>query len=212
NSHDSQSGVDQIPIPKLDTSTTAIDATPCVDSNPDPDIVTYANCKLTGALDVNNNKFVEYQGTVHITGNVDIKGSQRCTGSVPCKIVIDGTVNVGGNGDSTWNSTQESLYVVNGNGVSAGSDCLDIGGNPDAAGQYGSLFYINNEDCNTRVRGNSEFFGGIITKGTVNTVGNATDFGIQRDSDMSALSIFVQPEPVPKEALFPAVISWKDLR
>lgn len=101
--------------------------------------------------------------------------------------------------------------MINGQGVESGT-CLNVGGNPDAAGEYGSLFYVNNPDCNTRIHGNSDFFGGIITKGSVDTMGNASEYGIQRDSDMTALSIFLKPVPVLKNELFPALISWKDLR
>ncbi|HEY9843042.1 MAG TPA: polymer-forming cytoskeletal protein [Candidatus Obscuribacterales bacterium] len=214
NEAQSRSNLDAIPIPSVDSSTTAVDSVPCVDSNPDPVYVTYTNCTVTGNIDVNNNNFIEYQGTVHVTGNIDIRGSQRCTGTVPCKIVIDGKVNVAGNGDSTYNSTQESLYIVKGGGISnyATDACLDIGGNPDAEGNFGSLFYVDNAACTTNVRGNSDFFGGIITKGSVGTVGNASPYGIQRDSDMSALRVYFEPEPAPKSQLFPALIAWKELR
>lgn len=208
----SQSQIDEIPIPTMNTDTTTVDLTACVDSDPSSDNVRYENCILDADLDVNNNKSVEYVGTVHITGDVDIKGSQRCAATTaPCRIVVDGVMGVGGNGSSSFNSSQESLYIIQGTGASSGTDCLDIGGTPDATGSNGALFYINNENCETRVRGNAEFFGGIITKGTVSTVGNATNFGIQRDSDMSALRVFLVPDPLTKDDLFPAVISWKDV-
>lgn len=211
NSHDSQSLVDQIPLPDFDTSTTSVDSTPCVNTGTANDEI-YENCVYSGNLSNTHGKTVTFKGTVHITGSTDIKGSQRCGSTDPCKVVIDGTASVGGNGSSTFNSTAETLYVVKGTGASPGDTCLDVGGTPDASGQYGSLFFVDNPDCNTAVRGASQFFGGIITKGTVGTVGNASQYGIQRDSDMTALLNFIKPEPLPKNELFPAVIAWKNLR
>ncbi|MGV3523500.1 MAG: hypothetical protein ACO1RX_04710 [Candidatus Sericytochromatia bacterium] len=211
NAPESRSGSDEIPIPELELDTSAEDTQPCEVPNPQPDVLVLENCVLDDSLDIKNKKSVEYRGKVHIKGDLSVFGSQRCTGSGPCRITVDGVADIKGNGDSTYNSTQESLFVINGEGVESGN-CLNVGGNPDAAGAYGSLFYVNNPDCNTRIHGNSDFFGGIITKGSVDTMGNASQYGIQRDSDMSALSIFLKPVPVLKNELFPALISWKDLR
>jgi len=211
NPHDSQSGVDPIPLPNFDMSTADVDSTACVNTGTATDIV-YENCKLTGSISNHHGESVTFKGTVHITGDTDIHGSQRCGSLTACKVVIDGTAGIGGNGSSTMSSTADALYIVKGTGATAGSTCLDVGGTPDATGSFGSLFYIANPDCNSTVRGNSDFFGGIITQGTVNTVGNASTNGIQRDSDMTALAAFIQPETVPKNELFPAVIAWKNLR
>lgn len=212
NPTESRSGADEVPIPEIELGVDGLG--PCVDTNPDPQEYSFANCAMAaGDFSLGNHHYsVEFSGTVHIQGNYSNKGSQRCIGSTPCRVVIDGTADVGGNGVSNFYSQQESLYVVRGLGATAGTTCLDMGGNPDAYGTIGTLYYVENPNCHTTFRGTSEFFGGLITHGSFAGNGNSTSFGVQRDSDMSSLSDFIKASPIPKKDLFPAVISWKDLR
>ncbi len=210
NREQSRSGADEQTIPdfKVDNLPTA--ACPAVSSSA---VVRMTNCKISGTLNLPNSHYeVEFEGTVWITGSMINKGSVRCVGSVPCRIVVDETVDHGGNADTNFNSEQESLYIVRNTG--SASTCLDIGGTPGASGDHGNLYYISDPNCDTTLRGNSEFFGGIITRGGFTGSGNATNQGIQRDSDMDALRMYLTPllKPLPKRQLYPGVISWKDLR
>ncbi|PKL77090.1 MAG: hypothetical protein CVV27_06910, partial [Candidatus Melainabacteria bacterium HGW-Melainabacteria-1] len=208
----SRSQLTSFPIPEIDSDTSGVDAIPCTDLDPDPNRIRYADCRITGNLNIGNNDYVEYQGTVHISGDLRVNGSQRCGGSEPCRIVVDGTATVSGNGSSNYNSSQEAIYIVKGNGANSGDTCLDIGGTPDAEGSFGSLFFVDNPLCNTQVRGNSDFFGGIITRGSVETLGNASNYGIQRDANMDSLQIYFLPVPAPKNLLMPELVIWKELR
>ncbi len=214
----SRSGAERIEIPEFDDNTAAVDSTACVDLNPLPGIVHYKNCKLSGNFVKNNNNAPKYEleGTIHIAGNMDNKGSVRCIGTIPCRIVIDGKADTGGNGSSNYYSEQESLYIVKGLDTSVNpmtpltsGTCLDIGGTPDATGNNGTLFYVSNPNCDSKFHGNFEFFGGVFSKGKFTGAGNASSGGIQRDSDMSSLSRYRKNEPLPKNQLYPRVVSWK---
>jgi hypothetical protein len=211
NREQSRSGADPVEIPEFDPG--PMPTTACT-PNPVPTGTTrYTNCKYIGTLNLGNHHYsVEFEGTVWITGDMINKGNVRCVGSAPCRIVIGGIADHGGNASSNFNSEQESLYIVQNNNNE--STCLDIGGTPGASGSHGNLYYISDPNCDTTLRGNAEFFGGIITLGGFTGSGNATNQGIQRDSDMRSLSAFIKPKliPKPKRELYPGVISWKDLR
>lgn len=211
----SQSGVEEIPIPVPNMDTSAIDSVACVDQDPSASVVRYENCMLDDSVSLSGPKEIQFVGEVHITGDLSLSGPAARTCLSPtgerCKIIIDGTMSQTGNGNAT-SSAKESLYIIKGTGVSAGTACLDIGGTPDASGVHGSMFYVHNPNCDSQVRGNAEFFGAIITQGTVSPVGNASTYGIQRDADMSALVADFPPKPLEKAELFPQVIAWKDVK
>lgn len=221
NSHDSRSGADRIEVPQMDTDTSDVDDTECVDLDPDPDVIRYKDCKLTGGYNKNNNQDpkLELEGKVHIAGDFNNKGSVRCVGDdEPCRIVIDGVADTGGNGSSNYYSEQPSIYMVRGVDSSGNQltgsnlNCLDIGGTPDATGENGTLFFVENPNCGSKFHGNFEFFGAVFTNGTFTGVGNASSAGIHRDSDMTTLHKFQKKVPKDKDELFPKMVSWKKVR
>ncbi|PKL79148.1 MAG: hypothetical protein CVV27_02270 [Candidatus Melainabacteria bacterium HGW-Melainabacteria-1] len=220
--HESRSGADKLELPKFSVDTSAVDGTVCSDTNTDGDASTvqYKDCVINGNLNIGNHDNIVFEGTVHIKGNLDNKGAMRCGGTIECRIIIDGTSDSGGGASTNFYSENESLYIVRGLDLSndpptpldEGTNCLDIGGNPDATGEYGSLYYVENPNCNTKFHGNFAFFGAIFTEGTFEGKGNASSAGVQRDSNMSAFEPYRVSETKDKQDLFPKVISWKDVR
>lgn len=210
NAEGSQSGVEEVPIPEFKQDN--LPTTPCAGYPPSMGTTAvYANCMINGDLDLANSHYsVEFSGTVHIKGNFTNKGSVKCVGSSPCRIVIDENANT--QGGAVMGNEIEALFIVRGQSATAGTTCLDLGGNVSTDGSHGTLFYVPNPNCGTHFHGNSEFFGAIVSKGQFTGSGNATSFGIQRDSDMSSLAELLDAKPTTKDQLYPKVISWKSTR
>jgi hypothetical protein len=203
-----KSGVDAIPIPEFNTTGLPTAACPAPGNG-----VIFKDCKVTGDLDIKGNIDVQFQGTVYITGNLTQSGSSNlnATGTSPVRVVVgdnstagSGIIDIGGSTND--NNTREILFISQ---ALSGSQAVKIHGNPGTNGANGAVFAVVNSGTTAALDGNIGFFGALITKGSVNSVGNSG--GIKRDSDLSGLKQFVVPRPV-RSGFRPEIVSWLEVK
>lgn len=216
-----KSQVDEIPIPEFqykdlvtaDESTTpptyTIKTEAFANGACDTNAAVLKNCYVVGDLNVGKN--TRFEGDVYVGGNLIQRGNDKiATGAAngdanqpPTRVVVKGNIEMFGGGDSTHLSSTSALFV------SLHGD-VDMRGNPGTNGDNGAVFVVNDPTKKAQFNGTPDFFGAIISRGTVVTSGSAG--GIQRDNDMSELQAFVVPEPIPLPLsdFYPRVISWKE--
>ena len=170
----------------------------------------YKDCYIDGDLSLTGGANVRFEGNVYINGSLKQKGNGTITAgpnpannnAPPVRIIVKNDIDLGGTSNSQGN-TKEVLFMT-----LAGS--VDIAGNPGTNGENGAAFIVNDPTKSATFRGTQDFFGAMISRGTVSGMGSAG--GIKRDSDMKSLSQFAKPkfEKLPLSEFYPRVISWKE--
>lgn len=198
NKVDTQSGVDEVPIPQFDYSwiNDTFKQTVC-----DPNQLVWKDCYYNGSVSATH----EFQGKVYITGNIDIKGQKEMYsgGSEPVMVVTDGTIDFGGGSDQV--NAQEIVYVSR----AKASPAIKIHGNPSTGVNNGAVFVTTEPESDVKLSGNIGFFGAVIAAGTVSANGNSG--GIKRDSDLNGLKKFLAAIPNREEYL-PKIVSWREIK
>lgn len=206
----SKSDVEEVPFPDFNTDTTSVDGAACADAGDISGWVHYSDCYLSSLNLKKSDTPIAFSGVIHVQGNWVSKGATRCVGTETCRIIVNGTADLGGNATADY-SEQDTIFIVTSDSVTTdGTTCMDLGGNPDAYGSNGTLVVVTNPLCNTVYHGNFEFFGGIMTAGTFENKGNASSYGIQRDVNFAVRKEDLNVVPADKSALYPDVVSWKD--
>lgn len=203
NPGESKSGAEEVPLPEFDIDN--LPSTPCPTSG-SPLVLedcTYSGSLPGGPKDIVIKGRVYFDDQFNVTGgNSTIKCEKNAAGN-PCLLVAENGIDIGGNVNfNNGNEIEAIFYNKNG-------DINIRGGSDSPNSDHGNLFY--NADPNGTIfqNGNTEFFGALISKGDVVGVGNASSFGIQRDSDMEALRYYLKPNPPEKEDLYPNIVSWQ---
>ncbi|MFN8576062.1 MAG: hypothetical protein U0354_04335 [Candidatus Sericytochromatia bacterium] len=195
----SKSHVDPIPKPDLNFQpypTTACSSTTGWSASPK----VLENCVVSGNYDLSGTE--EFRGKVYITGNLKSKGGDnfKASGSTPVHVIVDGTIDLGGNSGAT--STQEVIFVSNYSGTGS---AITIAGNPGTGTDVGAVFYTTQSNSDIKVMGTADFFGSIIASGTVTSGGDAK---IRKDTDLSALKKSLPPS---RKDLLTKITSWKEV-
>jgi hypothetical protein len=209
NKPDSKSNVE--PVPKPDWDFTPYPTTECnttVGWSDSPQVL--KDCRVTGNYSVSGT--VKFEGDVYVTGKLDSKGNDSIVaqGSTGVRIIVDGQIDLGGNGGVP--STQDVIFVSNYSGPAGCAetmscpDAIKIAGTPSTGTNTGSLFYTTNPNSNVKIAGTADFFGGVISSGTVTGNGQPD---IRRDTDMSGLNGRI---PQKKDSLMMKIVSWKESR